>query len=90
MKIVSLIFVWGPALLGFSLGWRLRYPTDWTGPAVMAPIGALLTCFTFRWGVRRMPSTSASMRPLFAGGMIAGALLGVVIFGMLAFGIIGE
>ncbi len=89
MKIVFLIFVWGPALLGFSLGWLLRHPTDWSGPALLAPIGALLTFLTYSWGMRRLPTTSPNMRPLFVGGMIAGALLGVVLFGMLAFGIIG-
>ena len=89
MKILFLVFVWGPALLGFSLGWLLRHPSDWTGPTVMAPIGALLSFFSYRWGMRRMPHISAGLRPLFVGGMIAGALLGVVIFCMLALGIIG-
>ena len=76
-------------MLGFSLGWLLRHPTDWTGPAVMAPLGALLTLVTYRWGLRRLPKASPGMRPLFVGGMIAGALLGVLLFGMLALGIIG-
>ena len=89
MKILFLVSVWGPALLGFSLGWLIRHPADWSGPAVMAPIGVLLTVLTYRWGMRRLPYTSASARPFFVGAMIAGMLLGALLFGMLALGVIG-
>jgi hypothetical protein len=89
MKIFVLMFVWGPAIVGFSLGWLVHHPTDWTGPAVMAPLGALLTFVTYRWGTRRLSTASADLRPLFLGGMVAGALVGVVVFGMLTLGIIG-
>lgn len=89
MKIAVLIFVWGPALVGFSLGWLLHHPTDWSGPAVMAPLGALLSFVTYRWGIRRLPTLAPETRSLFLGGMIAGALIGVLVFGMLALRIIG-
>jgi hypothetical protein len=88
-KLFFLIFAWGPAMVGFSLGWLLRHPTDWTGPAVIAPLGALLTLATYRWGARRLLTLSPHIRPLFVGGMVAGALLGLVVFGMLAVGVIG-
>ena len=88
-KVYFLVFVWGPAALGFSLGWLVRHPHDWTGPAVIAPVGALVTALTYRWGLRRVQTVSDETRPFFLAGMIAGALLGVVLFGMLVLGMIG-
>lgn len=88
-KLFLLAFVWGPALLGFSLGWLIPHPEDWTGPAVVAPLGVIITIFTYRWGIRRARSGDRQLRIYFAAGMIASALVGVMIFLMLAFGIIG-
>ena len=88
-KVYFLVFVWGPALVGFSLGWLVRHPRDWTGPAVIAPIGALLTALTYRWGLRRVRTLADAQRPFFLAGMIAGGLLGVVLFAMVVSGIIG-
>jgi hypothetical protein len=89
VKIVVLMFVWGPAMLGYALGWLVHHPTDWTGPAVLAPIAAAITALTYRWGVRRLPTLSSDMKPIYLAGMIASALLGVVIFAMLALRVIG-
>jgi hypothetical protein len=90
-KVYFLLFVWGPAAVGFSLGWLARYPHDWTGPAVIAPLGALLTVLTYRWGLRRLSTVPPDdeQRPFFLAGMIAGALVGLLVFGMLVLGIIG-
>ena len=87
-KLYFLLFVWGPALLGFSLGWLVRHPSDWTGPAVMGPVGAVLSVATFRWGIKRQRTLTDQTRTLFLGGMIAAALVGVVVFGMLALSVI--
>ena len=88
-KIFFLLFVWGPALAGFSAGWLFRHPDDWSGPAVVGPAGLLLTALTYRWGLRRLPAVPAEERPFFVAGMIAGALVGVLVFAMLALRIIG-
>ena len=89
MKLFVLLFVWGPALTGFSLGWLVRHPADWTGPAVMAPLGAVLTAFTFRWGLRRRQTLPDDARLLFTGAMIASALIGIMLFAMQALGVLG-
>jgi hypothetical protein len=88
-KIFFLLFVWGPAMVGFSLGWVVRHPSDWTGPAVVGPLGAALSLVTYRWALRRLPTLSKQLRPYFISAMIAGALLGLVICGMLLLGVIG-
>jgi hypothetical protein len=88
-KIFFLLFVWGPAMVGFSLGWVIRHPHDWTGPAVVGPLGAVLSLVTYRWGLRRLPTLSEQLRPYFISAMIAGGLLGLVICGMLLLGVIG-
>lgn len=88
-KLFLLAFVWGPAMLGFSLGWLIPHPEDWTGPAVVAPVGIVITLLTYRWGIRRTRTMDSHLRIYFSAGMIAGALVGVMIFLMLAFGIIG-
>lgn len=89
MKLFVLLFVWGPALLGFALGWLVHHPSDWSGPAVVAPLGALLTFVSYRSGLRRLATLSTELRPVVLGAMIASALVGVMIFGMLAFRVIG-
>jgi hypothetical protein len=88
-KIFLLLFVWGPALVGFSLGWVIRHPNDWTGPAVMGPLGGLLSFFTYRWGWRRLRTISADLKPYFIAAMIAGAVTGAMVLGMLVLGLIG-
>ena len=88
-KVFFLMFVWGPAMVGFSLGWWIRHPADWTGPAVLGPVGAVITAVTYRWGVRRLPRVPEEERPFFLAGMIAGAALGLVICLMLVLGVIG-
>ena len=88
-KIFLLMFVWGPALVGFALGWLIRHPRDWSGPAVVAPLGLLVTALTYRWGLRRLPNVPGELKPVFVAAMIGSALVGVVIFAMLVFGIIG-
>lgn len=89
MKIFFLLFVWGPALLGFSLGWLIRHPEDWTGPAIVGPAGALLTMLTFAWGAKRVRTLGEPVRHTFLGAMIAAAAVGLVILAMLAFRLIG-
>ena len=84
-----LLFVWGPALLGFALGWLLRHPDDWTGPAVVAPVGLAITVLTYRWGLRRRPTLPSDLQTVYLAAMIASAAVGVVVFVMLALGIIG-
>ena len=88
MKLVMLIFIWGPALLGFSAGWIIRHPDDWTGPAIIGPVGAIITYLTYRWGMRRLKTLSGEGRLLFIGGMSAGGAVGVVILLMLILRII--
>jgi len=88
-KLFTLMFVWGPALLGFALGWLIPHPDDWTGPAVVAPLGALITLLTYWTGVTRYRQADDRLKPYYVIGMSAGALIGVVIFLMLAFGVIG-
>ena len=89
MKLFVLLFVWGPAMIGFSLGWLVRHPDDWTGPAVIAPLGVGLTLFTYRQGLRRRATLAGEHRLLLTGAMVASALIGVLIFGMLLLGVIG-
>jgi hypothetical protein len=89
VKLFLLLFVWGPALVGFSIGWVIRHPNDWSGPAVIGPLGALLSFFTYRWGLRRVRTISADLKPHFIAGMIVGAGTGVMVLGMLVLGIIG-
>ena len=89
LKLFALVFVWGPALLGFALGWLVRHPDDWTGPAVVAPVGLAITVLTYRWGVRRRPTLPSDLQPLWLAAMIASAAIGVLVFGMLVLGIIG-
>lgn len=85
-KLFVLIFVWGPAFLGFSLGWLVAHPDDWSGPAVIAPVAGVITAITYRWGVRRQRSLSPEVRPLFVAAMVASALVGVVLFVVFATG----
>jgi hypothetical protein len=88
-KVFFLLFVWGPALIGFSLGWWIRHPSDWSGPAVIGPVGLAITALTYRWGLRRLPGMPGEQRPFFLAGMIAGALVGALVCGMLVLGVIG-
>lgn len=87
-KLFFLMFVWGPAMLGFALGWLIPHPDDWTGPAVIAPLGALVTLVTYRAGIVRYRSVPEHLQLYYKAGMIAGALTGVVIFLMLALGVL--
>lgn len=89
MKLFVLLFVWGPALLGYALGWLVHHPSDWSGPAAISLVGALLTFVSYRSGLRRLATLSSELRPVVIGAMIASALIGVMIFGMLALRIIG-
>ena len=89
MKLFVLLFVWGPAMSGFALGWLVRHPDDWTGPAVIAPIGVALTVLTYRQGLRRRATLVGEHRLLVTGAMVASALIGVCIFAMLVLGMIG-
>jgi hypothetical protein len=89
VKISLLLFVWGPAMLGFALGWLIHHPRDWTGPAVVAPLGLLITAATYRWGLRQLTTARVELRPYFKVGMTAAAVVGVILFGMLALDIIG-
>ena len=89
MKLFVLLFVWGPAMSGFSLGWLARHPDDWTGPAVIGPLGVALTLFTYRQGLRRRATLAGEARLLVTGAMVASALIGVGIFAMLVLGMIG-
>jgi hypothetical protein len=87
-KLFLLMFVWGPTMVGFSLGWLVVHPEDWTGPTVMGPVGALISFFTYRAGLRRLPTTPEPLRPSLIAGMTAGAVVGVGVFGMLVSGIL--
>jgi hypothetical protein len=89
MKLFTLLFVWGPALVGYALGWLVHHPTERSGPIAVATVGALLTFVSYRSGLRRLATLSREVRPVFIGAMIASALVGVMIFGMLALRIIG-
>lgn len=89
MKIWFLVFAWGPVLTGYSLGWVIRHPDDWTGPAVLGPAGLVLTVLTFRWGMKRRAGTTPALAMLMTGGMVAGALMGLAILCMLVFNVIG-
>jgi hypothetical protein len=89
MKLFVLLFVWGPALLGYALGWLVHHPSDWSGPAFIALLGALLTFVSYRSGLRRLGTLSRELRPVVIGAMIASAVIGVMIFGMLALRVIG-
>ena len=86
MRVLFLVFVWGPAMLGYSLGWLVHHPHDWTGPAVMAPLGALLTALTYRWGLRRLRNGAddEGFRDAFRAGMVSAAAVGIALFVMLA------
>lgn len=88
-KAFTLLFVWGPAMVGFALGWLIPHPDDWTGPAVIAPLGLVLTGATYRWGFAKYRSVPDQIRPHYIAGMITGGLVGVMIFAMLALRIIG-
>ncbi|MBK6575385.1 MAG: hypothetical protein IPG17_04095 [Sandaracinaceae bacterium] len=87
-RLFTLMFVWGPAMLGFALGWLVAHPHDWTGPAVVAPLGALVTLLSYRAGLARYRRAHADLQPYYVVGMSAGALTGVMVFIMLAFGIL--
>ena len=88
-KLFSLMFVWGPAMVGLSLGWLIPHPDDWTGPAVLGPVGVVVTALTYRVGLVRYRTADARVRPYCVIGMSAGALTGVALFLMLALGFIG-
>jgi len=87
-KLFFLMFVWGPAMVGFSLGWLIPHPDDWTGPAVLGPVGVLITGLTYRVGLARYHTADVHMRPYYVIGMSAGALTGVAVFLLLALGLI--
>ena len=88
MRLLALVFFPGPALVGFSLGWLVHHAREWTGPAVMAPVGLAVTGLTYGWGRRRLASADPGLRPVFLAVMIAAPIVGVIIFGMLAFRVI--
>lgn len=54
MKLLFIFYAPGPALFGYSLAYLLRHPDDWTGPAVMLPITALITAFSQLLGIKKM------------------------------------
>ena len=87
-KATFLIFVWGPAMLGFSLGWLVHHPGDWTGPVVIAPLSGIVTFVSFRWGLKKREKLAETPRLYLEAGMASGALMGVVIFAMLVLGIL--
>jgi hypothetical protein len=89
VKVYFLIFVWGPALLGISLGWLVAHPDDWTGPAVMIPVGAVVTWLTYRWGRRKGKALGLDQDVEFLAALYASPLLGVVLFVLFAFGVLG-
>ena len=87
-KILFLVFVWGPALLGFSLGWLVAHPEDWTGPAVLIPLSAAFSGATLWWGWRRRPDPDDPLAVSWCAALGASLTLGAVLFGMVAFGIL--
>lgn len=87
-RLFTLMFVWGPAMLGFALGWLVVHPHDWTGPAVIAPLGALVTLLTYRWGLARYRASNGHLRQYYVVGMAAGAGVGVMLFVMLVLGVL--
>jgi len=89
VRLFVLLFVWGPAMVGFALGWLVHHPTDWSGPAVIGPLGALLTFVSYRAGLRRLSTLSSELRPVVIGAMVASGLIGLMIFVMLALRMIG-
>lgn len=88
-KLFFLVFAWGPAMLGFSLGWLIHHPADWTGPAVIGPLGAVLTFATYRWGFQKLKTVGPELRDYVLIGMISSALVGGAIFVMLGLRMIG-
>ena len=82
------IFVWGPALLGFSLGWLVAHPEDWTGPATMVPVGVALTWLTYRWGWRKREALGSERSVELLAAMYGSPWVGVALFVMVAFGIL--
>jgi hypothetical protein len=80
MKLFFALFALGPALFGFSAGYLLLHPAEWTGPAVVLPASAALTAATHLWGGRwlrrRIQGIEASV--LQIGGLVMAPVLFVM------------
>ena len=50
MDWLVIYYALGPGLFGFSLAYLVRRPDDWSGPAIVLPLSALLMALTHYWG----------------------------------------
>lgn len=86
IKLLFLFYAPGPTFLGFALAWLLKYPHDWTGPAVIIPVGLALIWWTqtavTRWLQRKL---SPSFAVALSASRIGGALMAPIIFLLMYF-----
>ena len=53
MKFLFIIFVIGPAITFYSISYLLLNPDDWTGPAIIIPVGLIATVVSQYFGVKK-------------------------------------
>ncbi len=86
MKLLFIFYALGPALLGYALAWLLKYPHDWTGPAVVIPLSLALTWLTQTAGTRCLRRTIPfSFDKTLTATRIAGAAMGPLLFFLMYF-----
>ena len=83
-KLFVLMFVWGPALTGYGLGWLVHHTDERIDATVVALVGVVLTWFTYRRGLQKRRAAAPRLRDYYTIGMASGAGIGLAIFVMLA------
>ena len=86
MRLFFVFYAIGPAMLGYALAYLLHHPDDWTGPAVIIPLGAALTVWVYRAGTRWLRSKVRPDRQFVVTlSQFGGAATGVIIFLLMYF-----
>ncbi|MBI2339658.1 MAG: hypothetical protein HYU99_04740 [Deltaproteobacteria bacterium] len=80
VKLFVVLHLIGPALLFYSIAYFFARPDDWTGPAVMIPVGLIITLLAQYFGLKRIrKETKTYWRIVLIGTQIAGPVGGVII-----------
>lgn len=88
IRLLVIAYLIGPALFFYSIAYLLVHPQEWTGPAVIAPLGLLMTLLSQALGLRELRRCKDTVRrtALLAtqiGGPVGGLVIGLMVYFLL-------
>jgi len=90
MDILFVFFALGPAAFFYSLAYLLKRPSEWQGPAILLPIGVLVTVVTQKTGLKWQRRRGGRIdRTVVIASQVGGIVMGVVV-GLLTYFVLLE